>query len=497
MAVFHLLAIETVGPAPTLAAIIVHLPRVSESLGWQIPQLDMVGIGMLKRSHGLVFALMAGLLTVTAPAESALPLSVDGQSLPSLSPMLKRVTPGIVNISTKTQIQQAEHPLMRDPVFRHFFGVPNMPSQRESSSLGSGVIVDARRGYVLTNNHVVDKADEITVTLTDGRKLKAKLVGADRESDVAVVKVESNDLTQVPIANSDRVQVGDFVVAVGNPFGLGQTVTSGIVSALGRSGLGIEGYEDFIQTDASINPGNSGGALVDLNGQLVGINTAILAPNGGNVGIGFAIPVNMAMSIMNTLVEHGEVKRGLLGVSVQDLTHELAQAFKLTQNQGAVITGVQPGSPAEEAALETGDVVLSINGRRVKNSADVRNIIGLAKIGDEVEVEVIHKGATVMREAKVAAPKIINSEGVSVHPKLAGTILRDVNGAGGESGVLIEKMSTGSYAYQSGLQPGDIIVAANRRPAGSIAELRRAVKGAREVMLNVQREDQGFIAVLR
>ena len=497
MAVFHLLAIETVGPAPTLAAIIVHLPRVSESLGWQIPQLDMVGIGMLKRSHGLVFALMAGLLTVTAPAESALPLSVDGQSLPSLSPMLKRVTPGIVNISTKTQIQQAEHPLMRDPVFRHFFGVPNMPSQRESSSLGSGVIVDARRGYVLTNNHVVDKADEITVTLTDGRKLKAKLVGADRESDVAVVKVESNDLTQVPIANSDRVQVGDFVVAVGNPFGLGQTVTSGIVSALGRSGLGIEGYEDFIQTDASINPGNSGGALVDLNGQLVGINTAILAPNGGNVGIGFAIPVNMAMSIMNTLVEHGEVKRGLLGVSVQDLTHELAQAFKLAQNQGAVITGVQPGSPAEEADLEPGDVVLSINGRRVKNSADVRNIIGLAKIGDEVEVEVIHKGATVMREAKVAAPKIINSEGVSVHPKLAGTILRDVNGAGGESGVLIEKMSTGSYAYQSGLQPGDIIIAANRRPAGSIAELRRAVKGAREVMLNVQREDQGFIAVLR
>lgn len=452
---------------------------------------------MLKRPHEFVFALMAGLLAVTAPAESALPLSVDGQSLPSLSPMLKRVTPGIVNISTKTQIQQAEHPLMRDPVFRHFFGVPNMPSQRESSSLGSGVIVDARRGYVLTNNHVVDKADEITVTLTDGRKLKAKLVGADRESDVAVVKVDSNNLTQVPIANSDRLQVGDFVVAVGNPFGLGQTVTSGIVSALGRSGLGIEGYEDFIQTDASINPGNSGGALVDLSGQLVGINTAILAPNGGNVGIGFAIPVNMAMSIMNTLVEHGEVKRGLLGVSVQDLTHELAQAFKLSQTQGAVITGVQPGSPAEDADLEPGDVVLSINGRRVKNSADVRNIIGLARIGDEVEVEVIHKGATVVREAKVAAPKIINSEGAAVHPKLAGTILRDVTGAGGESGVLIEKMSTGSYAYQSGLQPGDIILAANRRPAGSIAELRRAVKGAREVMLNVQREDQGFIAVLR
>jgi serine protease Do/serine protease DegQ len=326
--------------------------------------------------------------------------------------------------------------------------------------------------------------------------LKAKLVGADKESDVAVIKVNSDHLTQVPVANSDRLQVGDFVVAVGNPFGLGQTVTSGIVSALGRSGLGIEGYEDFIQTDASINPGNSGGALVDLNGQLVGINTAILAPNGGNVGIGFAIPVNMAMSIMNTLVEHGEVKRGLLGVTVQDLTHELAQAFKLNQTQGAVITGVQPGSPAERADLEAGDVVLAINGKRVKSSADVRNIIGLARIGDEVEVEVIHKGSTVVREAKIAEPRFTNADGGSAHPKLAGVLLRDLN-MGGAAGVLIEKMSTASYAYQAGLAPGDVILMANRKPTGSIAELRRALKGANQIMLNVQREDQGFIVVLR
>ena len=449
---------------------------------------------MLKRPLLVIPALLAGLLSVSKPSWSALPLAVDGQSLPSLSPMLKRVTPGVVNISTKTQIQQAEHPLMRDPVFRHFFGVPNMPRQRESSSLGSGVIVDARRGYVLTNNHVVDKADEITVTLTDGRKLSAKLVGADRESDVAVIKVNADRLTEVPIANSDRVQVGDFVVAVGNPFGLGQTVTSGIVSALGRSGLGIEGYEDFIQTDASINPGNSGGALVDLSGQLVGINTAILAPNGGNVGIGFAIPVNMAMSIMNTLVEHGEVKRGLLGVTVQDLTHELAQAFKINQTQGAVITGVQPGSPAEDADLEPGDVVLAINGRRVKNSADVRNIIGLSQIGDEVAVEVVHKGSTVTRVAKIAKPKFVNADGQTVHPKLAGVLLKDL--PGGE-GVLIEKMSTSSYAYQAGLAPGDIIVGANRRQAGTIAELRRALKGGNQLLLNVQREDQGFVVVLQ
>jgi Do/DeqQ family serine protease len=449
---------------------------------------------MLKRPLLVIPALLSGLLAVSTPSWAALPLAVDGQSLPSLSPMLKRVTPGVVNISTKTQIQQAEHPLMRDPVFRHFFGVPNMPRQRESSSLGSGVIVDARRGYVLTNNHVVDKADEITVTLTDGRKLSAKLVGADRESDVAVIKVNAERLTEVPIANSDRLQVGDFVVAVGNPFGLGQTVTSGIVSALGRSGLGIEGYEDFIQTDASINPGNSGGALVDLSGQLVGINTAILAPNGGNVGIGFAIPVNMAMSIMNTLVEHGEVKRGLLGVTVQDLTHELAQAFKLNQTQGAVITGVQPGSPAEDADLEPGDVVLAINGRRVKNSADVRNIIGLSQIGDEVEVEVVHKGSTVTREAKIAKPKFVNADGQSIHPKLAGVLFKELPGG---DGVLIEKMSTSSYAYQAGLAPGDIIVGANRRQAGTIAELRRALKGGNQLLLNVQRDDQGFVVVLQ
>ncbi|MBM3203062.1 trypsin-like serine protease, partial [Candidatus Woesearchaeota archaeon] len=267
---------------------------------------------------------LAALLLTTHGATAAWPLAVDGQPLPSLAPMLKKTTPGVVNISTRTQIQEAEHPLMRDPFFRHFFDIPNQPRRRETSSLGSGVIVDARKGLVITNNHVIDKADEIMVTLTDGRKLNAKLVGADPESDIAVVKVESNNLTEIPLADSDQLQVGDFVVAVGNPFGLGQTVTSGIISALGRSGLGIEGYEDFIQTDASINPGNSGGALVNLKGELIGINTAILAPNGGNVGIGFAIPTNMANQIMQTLVEHGEVKRGVLGVTVQDLTHELA-----------------------------------------------------------------------------------------------------------------------------------------------------------------------------
>ena len=451
----------------------------------------------MRLPSSLPVLILAGCFFGWTPSQAALPLATEGQSLPSLAPMLKRVTPGVVNISTKTKIVEAEHPLMRDPVFRHFFGVPNLPSQRESSSLGSGVIVDAARGLILTNNHVVDKADEIAVTLTDGRRLKAKLVGADKESDVAVIKVSPDRLTEVPIANSDRLEVGDFVVAVGNPFGLGQTVTSGIVSALGRSGLGIEGYEDFIQTDASINPGNSGGALVDLEGHLIGINTAILAPSGGNVGIGFAIPVNMAMSIMGTLVEHGKVRRGLLGVSVQDLNPELAEAFKISQAQGAVITGIQPGSPAERASLEAGDVVLEVNGRKVRNAQDVRNMVGLAQIGEEVALQVVHKGVKVSRTAEVEEPKISILEGAQLHPKLAGVIFRDLNEAGRPEGVIIDKMSTGSYAFRAGLRPGDVITLANRQPAQTLAEFQKAIKGARELMLNASRGEQDFIVVLR
>jgi serine protease Do/serine protease DegQ len=410
---------------------------------------------------------------------------------------LKSVTPAVVNISTRTQIREAEHPLLRDPFFRHFFELPNQPRRRENSSLGSGVIVDARRGYVLTNNHVIDKADEIAVTLTDGRRLAGKLVGADPESDIAVVEVDAERLTALAVADSDQLQVGDFVVAVGNPFGLGQTVTSGIVSALGRSGLGIEGYEDFIQTDASINPGNSGGALVDLNGRLVGINTAILAPSGGNVGIGFAIPANMAMRIMNTLVEHGEIRRGLLGVNVQDLTPDLARAFGVSETRGAVITAVQRNSPAERARLERGDIVRAINGRMVKNSMDVRNAIGLLQIGDDVEVEVIRKGERLVREATIAAPQKVEGDGGQLNPRLSGTVLRDVGDGSGDGAVEIEKIHTGSYAYQAGLRPGDIIVMANRMRVRSIGELRQAVRGDRQVMLNIEREGESLVALLR
>ncbi|AAU91504.1 protease DO [Methylococcus capsulatus str. Bath] len=451
------------------------------------------GNSMRMKSIGALLLLTASGLSLCPPVWADLPASVNGLPLPSLAPVLKKAMPAVVNISTKTQIEIAENPLMQDPFFRHFFGIPNQPRRRESSSLGSGVIVDARRGYILTNNHVIDKADEISVTLRDGRQLSAKLVGADPESDLAVIKVEPKNLTELPIGDSSQLEVGDFVVAIGNPFGLGQTVTSGIVSALGRSGLGIEGYEDFIQTDASINPGNSGGALINLRGELVGVNTAIIAPTGGNVGIGFAIPSNMAASIMTQLVEKGEIRRGQIGITIQDLTPDLAQAFGLKQSQGAVITGVQKDSPAASSGLEAGDVVVSVNDRPVKNSADVRNTIGLLPIGEEVRVEVMHKGERVVREVVIRAPKLVQEEGNKIHPRLSGVILKNNE----EGGVQVEKIHTSSYAFQAGLRPGDVIVMANREEIETLDDLKRATKGRSELLLSVQRGSGSFFLMLK
>lgn len=274
-------------------------------------------------------------------------------------------------------------------------------------------------------------------------------------------------------------------------------MTSGIISALGRSGLGIEGYEDFIQTDASINPGNSGGALVNLRGELIGINTAILAPNGGNVGIGFAIPTNMANRIMQTLVEHGEVRRGVLGVTVQDLSHELAQAFGLSQTQGAVITGIQPGSPAAKVGLEPGDIVLAINDRKVKNSMDVRNTVGLMGVNEKVDIQVLHKGDARTVSARIAEPKISQEDGKKIHLKLAGTLLREMDANSGAEGVQIEKIHTASAAFQAGLRPGDIIIMVNRQPVKTLSELRNIARGSQELLLNIQRADGGFFLMLR
>ena len=325
-----------------------------------------------------------------------------GGAVPSLAPMLTNVTPGVVNIAVKGR-ERVQNPLLQDPFFRQFFNIPRNQQfqERETQATGSGVIVDAGQGYVLTNAHVVANATSITVTTKDNRRLSAKLIGRDTETDVAVLKIDTGKLTAVPLGDSDKLQVGDFVVAIGNPFGLGQTVTSGIISALGRSGLGIEGYEDFIQTDASINPGNSGGPLVDLRGNLIGINTAILAPGGGNIGIGFAVPINMARRVMDQLTHYGEVKRGRIGVAFQDLTPDLAQAMSTARDTGAVIAKVEPGSPADRAGIKTGDLVVAANGVAVHSATQLRNVIGLTRIGDEVNLTLDRGGSERTARVKV------------------------------------------------------------------------------------------------
>ncbi|RUM53766.1 MAG: serine endoprotease DegQ [Methylococcus sp.] len=437
-----------------------------------------------------------GLLAFSLPVCSALPDYEEGRPLPSLAPMLERAVPAVVNISTRTKIKAQEHPLMRDPFFRHFFQQPNRQKRQHSQSLGSGVIIDREKGYILTNNHVIDKADEILVTLHDGRQLNATLVGTDPEADVAVIRVPAQNLTEMPVSDSSRLRVGDFAVAIGNPFGLGQTVTSGIISALGRSGLGIEGYEDFIQTDASINPGNSGGALVNLKGELIGINTAILAPSGGNVGIGFAIPTNMALHLMKSLIEYGEVRRGLLGVTVQDLTAELARAFNLENRAGAVISRVQPESPAERARLEPGDIIVALNGRTVKNSAGIRNAMGMLQVGDQVELTVIHRGKKVSRTARIAKPEMLGVDGTRVHPTLAGAMLSE-NTRRQVGGVLFSEIEQSSYSWGVGLRPGDIIVKANNQKIQTLEELALAARNGRSLLLMIQREDQAFLVHLR
>ena len=425
-----------------------------------------------------------------------MPPYVDGQPVPSLAPMLERAMPAVVNISTSTNIRVSENPLMQDPFFREFFNVPEQLQRQQKNSLGSGVIIDSSQGLVLTNNHVIDKADKIMVTLHDGRQLNAELIGTDPASDIAIIRVPGNNLTQLPIADSSQLKVGDFVVAIGSPFGLSQTVTSGIVSALGRSGLGIEKFENFIQTDASINPGNSGGALVNLRGELIGMNTAILAPNGGNVGIGFAIPTNMIMTIKESLVKHGEVRRGLLGVTTQDLTPELVSAFNLENKQGAAISRIENNSPAAKAGLEPGDIIVAANGKAVKNSQDINNIIGLLQIGDKVSIEFFRGNEKKEVTTTIGKPVQPQLSGETLHRLLQGTVL-GVTQKDQVEGILLEKINTSSYAWQVGLRPGDVIISANRYRVRNLEELKQVVDPNNALLINIQRGQEGFFVVLR
>ncbi|MDH5445990.1 MAG: DegQ family serine endoprotease [Gammaproteobacteria bacterium] len=439
-----------------------------------------------------------------AQAQAGLPFfDSQGNKLPSLAPMLKDTTPAVVNIATSATIKVQENPLFSDPFFRHFFGdqLQSRPREKKTASLGSGVIVDAKQGYILTNNHVIAKADEISVTLRDGRILRAKLIGADPDTDVAVIQVPAEKLTALPMADSDKLAVGDFVVAIGNPFGLGQTVTSGIVSALGRSGLGIEGYEDFIQTDASINPGNSGGALVNLAGELIGINTAIFSKSGGNIGIGFAIPINMAKDIMQQLLKHGEVKRGRLGAQAQDLNPELARAFNLKDHRGAVITQVVPGSPADKGGLQPGDIVTHINGRQVKNADTLRNTLGLLRVGETVELNVLREGRNKTIRAKVVEAEAKNLGGEKLHGQLTGATLADIEQDsrlyGHVKGVILTEVDRGSPAWNAGLRPGDVITSVNRRDVKSVTEMQQQMKKSRSLLLNIRRGNGALFLYLQ
>lgn len=408
----------------------------------------------------------------------------------TIAPMIEQVAPSVVNISTYMTVQQSVNPLANDPFFRRFFNIPEQSKTKETQSAGSGVVINAEEGYILTNAHVIKGADKIEVGLYDGFTYQAKLLGLDEDIDLALIQIEAKNLTAVPLPNPYNVRVGDFVVAIGNPFGLGQTVTSGIISALGRSGLGIEGYEDFIQTDASINPGNSGGALVNLKGELVGINTAILAPSGGNIGIGFAIPTDIAINITNQLVKYGEVRRGVVGVVTQELTQNLSQALGLRTGYGVLINKVVDDSPAEKAGLLQGDIILSIEGKKVKSSGDLSNVLGFQPIGETVVLEVFRDGELKAFKLTIEAPRNQNIDGGTVSAEyLSGTTLSELVTVKGTQ-VEITALDPSSMMARLGMKKDDIIAGVNNTTVYSVDQLRQAMATNGTIYLHVAREDR-------
>ena len=455
--------------------------------------------------HRTRHVILAAVVFCAAGLAHAQPLpstATEARGLPTLAPLVNEVTPAVVNISVVTRAPIESNPLFRDPFFRRFFGVPDQPQQQREQAAGSGVIIDAARGLVLTNNHVIKDAERAIVTLIDRRQFTAKLVGTDPGTDIAVLQIQAPNLSALKLGDSDQLLVGDYVLAIGNPFGIGQTVTSGIVSALGRSGLSVEGYEDFIQTDASINPGNSGGALVNLRGELVGINTAIIGPAGGNVGIGFAVPSNMARAVMNQIIKHGEVRRGRLGIEMADLSPELAKKLGVTTLDGAVVAVVQPGSPAEKSGLREGDVVTALGGRAIRNAAELRARLGLTAIGEEVEMRITRGGATRSIRTQIAAPVVTGGDGQTV-AQLPGMRVIDIQRGsplhqrlqGG--GLVVSAVTQNSAAWGAGFRPGDIIYVVNRRRVQTAAELQAALTGAQSYAVGLLRGDFTLTITLR
>ncbi|MEW5682922.1 MAG: Do family serine endopeptidase [Pseudomonadota bacterium] len=449
---------------------------------------------MNKKFSVLSAAVVAALTFSALPvAEARIPFFSSDKEMPTLAPMLEQATPAVVHIS----VEGSREVRQRLPeAFRYFFGQRGPNEYREERpfrGLGSGVVIDADKGYIVTNNHVIQDAKEIEVRLKDGRTFKAKKLGADPESDIALLQIEADKLVQIPLADSDKLRVGDFAIAIGNPFGLEQTVTSGIVSALGRGGLGIEGFEDFIQTDAAINSGNSGGALVNLRGELIGINTAILGPNGGNIGIGFAIPANMMKNLVDQIVEHGEIRRGSLGIRGGDVTADLTEAMNLSVSRGAFVNEVLPDSAAEQAGLKSGDVIISMNGNRINSFLELRAKVATLGAGREAELGILRDGKE--RKVKVKLQELSSGQVAAnqLHPMLEGAELSNTSG-----GVKIDSVANNSPAAQIGLQADDVILGVNRQRVENLAALRKALEGRSGIAaLNIQRGNTTLYVLIR
>ncbi len=435
------------------------------------------------------------LLVMTSVGSAALPETIEAEPFPSLAPLVERVTPAVVNIRVSQTITRRSP--YGDDAFRRFFGLPDGPSgPREVASAGSGVIVDAARGYILTNHHVVENADKIQVSLIDGEILDAVVVGSDAATDIALLKVESDGLVEMPIGDSEVMRVGDFVLAIGNPFGLGHTVTSGIISALGRTGINRSGYEDFIQTDASINPGNSGGALVNMRGELVGINSAIISRSGGNVGIGFAVPTEIARSIMNQILDFGEVRRGLLGVSIQTIDREAARALETSVDSGALISLIVAGSAAEEAGLRVDDIIVEVNNEKITGASELRNTIGLMGSGEQVDIRYIRGGKSLSTTATLGRQQVSRSVGADIHPGLSGAEFA-ASSSSAIRGIEVTRVEPDSLAAQRGLRSGDIITAVNRREVRTLEQLTEIAAVNTILFLLVQRGDRAIMLQIR
>ena len=450
---------------------------------------------MTTKNRLLIPSLLLVLATMGS-AHAALPQSVRGEPVTSLAPLVEEASPAVVNIRVSQTVTRRNS--FGDDAFRRFFGLPDGGGggSREVASAGSGVIVDAERGYILTNHHVVADADAIQISLIDGSVHDAEIVGSDPATDIAVIKVDAEGLTEMTIGDSTSARVGDFVIAIGNPFGLGHTVTSGIISALGRTGISRDGYEDFIQTDASINPGNSGGALVNMNGELIGINSAIISRSGGNVGIGFAVPTEIASSIMTQILDFGEIRRGLLGVNIQTIDAQAAEALGNDIDSGALITGIQSDSAAELAGLEVGDIIVELNDKKVDGGPQLRNRIGLLRSGEQVHIKYLRENEIRSTKAELGRAQSQMVLGEEIHPGLAGSVFA-ASTTTGENGIEINEVQEGTPAAQRGLRTGDLITHVNRMRVQNLEDLREVASRYDILFLNVRRGDRALMFQIR